>query len=93
MKLRDLERHLVKHGARRVGEGAGHTKWRGPAGAPSVVPRHREIDLGLVRKICRDLGVDTPTGSRWEQRTGGRRSVAGLRRLQRTRQELHLGLF
>lgn len=64
MKLRDLERHLLEHGARRVGEGANHTKWREPAGSPSVVPRHREIDFGLVRKICRDRGVDTPTGAR-----------------------------
>lgn len=64
MKLRDLERHLLEQGARRVGEGANHTKWRGPAGAPSVVPRHREIDFRLVRKVCRDLNIDIPTGSR-----------------------------
>jgi len=64
VKLRDLERHLLEHDARRVGEGANHTKWRGPTGAPSVVPRHREIDFRLVRKICRDLDIDTPTGAR-----------------------------
>ncbi|MGI8731165.1 MAG: type II toxin-antitoxin system HicA family toxin [Solirubrobacteraceae bacterium] len=58
MKLRDLERHLLEHGARRAGEGANHTKWRGPRGAASVVPRHREIDFRLIRKICRDLGND-----------------------------------
>ena len=64
MKLRDVERHLLDSGARRVGEGANHIKWRGPAGAPSVVPRHREIDFRLVRKICRDLGIEEPPGSR-----------------------------
>jgi len=64
VKLRDLERHLLEQGARRVGEGANHTKWRGPAGAPSVVPRHREIDFRLVRKVCRDLNIDIPTASR-----------------------------
>jgi len=64
VKLRDLERHLLEHDPRRVGEGANHTKWRGPTGAPSVVPRHREIDFRLVRKICRDLDIDTPTGAR-----------------------------
>ena len=64
MKLRELERHLIQHGSHRVGEGANHTKWRGPAGAPSVVPRHRDIDFRLVRKICRDLGIDAPTGAR-----------------------------
>lgn len=30
----------------------------------SVVPRHREIDYGLARKICRQLQVPTPTGAR-----------------------------
>lgn len=64
MKLRDVEKHLLEHGARRVGEGANHTKWRGANGAPSVVPRHREIDFRLVRKICRDLSVDPPQGPR-----------------------------
>ncbi|MEJ7892693.1 MAG: type II toxin-antitoxin system HicA family toxin [Solirubrobacteraceae bacterium] len=64
MKLRDVERHLLDQGARRVGEGANHTKWRGPEGSPSVVPRHREIDFRLVRKICRDLGIEPPDGLR-----------------------------
>jgi len=60
MKHRDLERHLRATGCRRVGEGANHTKWRGPAGPPSAVPRHREIAPGTVRAICRQLGVDPP---------------------------------
>ena len=64
MKLRDVERHLLDQGARKVGEGANHSKWRGPAGAPSVVPRHREIDYRLVRKICGDLGVEPPARGR-----------------------------
>ncbi len=64
MKLHDLERHLLDSGARKVGEGANHTKWRGPTGSPSVVPRHREIDRRLVRKICRDLQIDEPSGAR-----------------------------
>ena len=64
MKLRDLERHLLDDGARKVGEGASHSKWRGPDRAPSVVPRHREIDFRLVRKICRDLGIEPPVRGR-----------------------------
>jgi len=28
------------------------------------VPRHREIDHRLARKICKDLEIDPPTGSR-----------------------------
>lgn len=64
MKLRAVERHLLEQGARKVGEGASHTKWRGPTGSPSVVPRHRELDFRLVRKICRDLGIEAPSGPR-----------------------------
>ena len=63
MKLRDLERHLVEQGCRRIDEGANDTRWAGPAGARSVVPRHREIDFRLARKICTQLAVPAPTGS------------------------------
>lgn len=60
MKLRDLERLLAAHGARKVGEGAKHTKWRSADGTPaSAVPRHTEISPGLVRAICRQLGIPT----------------------------------
>ncbi|MDQ3091837.1 MAG: type II toxin-antitoxin system HicA family toxin [Actinomycetota bacterium] len=62
MKLRDLERHLRAQGCRRLDEGAKHTKWAGPTGARSVVPRHREIGSHVARDICRQLGVQTPTG-------------------------------
>jgi hypothetical protein len=33
-------------------------------GERSVVPRHREIDYGLARKICRQLQVPPPPGPR-----------------------------
>jgi hypothetical protein len=29
-----------------------------------VVPRHREIDFRLARKICKDLKVRPPSGAR-----------------------------
>jgi mRNA interferase HicA len=61
MKRRDLERHLSAHGCRSIDEGGNHTRWAGPEGARSVLPRHREIDYGLARKICRQLGVPPPT--------------------------------
>ena len=64
MKLRDLERHLRAHGCEPIDEGANHTRWSGPNGARSVVPRHREIDYALARKICVQLGVPAPTGAR-----------------------------
>lgn len=61
MKLRDLERHLVANGARRVGEGAKHTKWRNADGSrATAVPRHVEIGPGLVRAICRQLDITAP---------------------------------
>ena len=64
MKRRDLERHLRTQGCRQVDEGANHTRWAGPGGFRSVIPRHREIDFGLARKICAQLGVPPPSGSR-----------------------------
>jgi len=64
VKRLDLERHLRAQGCRQVDEGANHTRWAGPGGFRSVIPRHREIDFGLARKICAQLGVPPPSGSR-----------------------------
>jgi predicted RNA binding protein YcfA (HicA-like mRNA interferase family) len=61
VKLRDLERHLTAHGARKVAEGGKHTKWRSADGVrATAVPRHSEIGPGLVRAICRQLGIPAP---------------------------------
>jgi predicted RNA binding protein YcfA (HicA-like mRNA interferase family) len=64
VKRRALERHLREHGAEAVEEGARHTKWRGPAGGRSVVPRHAEIGSGVVIAICKQLGVPRPQNPR-----------------------------
>lgn len=64
MKRGDLERHLRAHGCRLIDEGGRHSRWAGPAGARSVVPRHREVDYGLARKICSQLDVPPPSGAR-----------------------------
>lgn len=64
MKRRDLERHLRAQGCRQIDEGGNHTRWAGQTGARAVVPRHREIDFGLARKICAQLEISPPTGSR-----------------------------
>ncbi len=64
MKRRDLERHLRAQGCRQIDEGGNHSRWAGPGGARSVMPRHREIDFALARKICAQLDVSQPTGSR-----------------------------
>jgi mRNA interferase HicA len=64
MKRRDLERHLREQGCREIDQGSNYARWVGPEGARSVVPRHREIDFALARKICRQLAVLPPRGPR-----------------------------
>jgi hypothetical protein len=63
LKRRDLERHLVAEGCREVG-GTKHAKWRGPGSEVSALPRHKEIGPGLVRAICKQLGVPAPDNPR-----------------------------
>ncbi|MGH2698359.1 MAG: type II toxin-antitoxin system HicA family toxin [Actinomycetota bacterium] len=62
MKRRDLERHLAAHGCERIaGRKGPHEAWENTTtGARSFVPRHREIGPGLVRGICRQLGIAQP---------------------------------
>ncbi len=57
MKRRDLERHLRAQGARLLREGGNHSFWGFDAERSTAVPRHREIDFRLARKICNDLGI------------------------------------
>jgi mRNA interferase HicA len=64
VKRRDLERHLRAHGCQLIDEGANHTRWGGPEASRSVMPRHREIDFRLARKICKDPKVPPPSGAR-----------------------------
>ncbi|MAG28761.1 addiction module toxin, HicA family [bacterium] len=61
MKRIDLIRHLRKHGCMLLREGANHSVFfHAITKRVSTVPRHREIDNFLSRKICRDLGIDEP---------------------------------
>ncbi|MEO6857090.1 MAG: type II toxin-antitoxin system HicA family toxin [Solirubrobacteraceae bacterium] len=62
MKRRDLERHLRDQGARLLREGGNHSLWGFDAERSTAVPRHREIDHRLARKICKDLGIPPPAG-------------------------------
>ncbi|MCE9527234.1 MAG: type II toxin-antitoxin system HicA family toxin [Planctomycetales bacterium] len=58
MKLRDLIRHLRKHGCVLAREGSDHSIWENPAnGRRTAVPRHREILNPTARAICRQLGI------------------------------------
>lgn len=64
MKRRALERHLREHGAAVLDEGAKHTKWRGPTGGRSIIPRQNEIGPGVAIAICKQLGVPMPPNPR-----------------------------
>jgi mRNA interferase HicA len=61
MKHRFLLDRLRRQGCVLVREGRRHTIVRNPAnGAESQVPRHREVKLGTMRGICKDLGIEPP---------------------------------
>ncbi len=61
MKRQDLIRHLELHGCELLREGGKHSLYFNPSNnQTSAIPRHREINDFLVRKICRDLGVPYP---------------------------------
>jgi len=61
MKRRDPIRHLEAHGCVLLREGGTHSVYVNRlTGKVSTVPRHREINDFLARKICRDLEVPDP---------------------------------
>lgn len=58
MKRRDLIRHLEKQGCELLREGGQHSIFiNRKTRKSSAVPRHREINEFLVRRICRDLDI------------------------------------
>lgn len=61
MKRTDLIRHLEAQGCEFLREGGNHTVYvNRRTRKSSSVPRHREINDLLVRKICRDLEISPP---------------------------------
>lgn len=61
MKRADLIRHLRAQDREPLREGSRHSVWvNRDAGKATLLPRHREINEFLARKICRDLEVDEP---------------------------------
>jgi mRNA interferase HicA len=61
MKRRALERWLTDHGCTLLREGARHSWYTNVLlNRRSAVPRHTEISDELIRKICRDLGIERP---------------------------------
>jgi hypothetical protein len=61
MKRIDLIRHLERHACEFLREGDRHTVYVNRAiRKTSAVPRHREINDFLSRKICDDLQIPRP---------------------------------
>jgi hypothetical protein len=61
MKRQELVRHLVAHFCYLLRDRGKHSVYVNPANSQSsAVPRHREINDFLARKICRDLGIPEP---------------------------------
>ena len=58
MKRIDLVRHLLAHGCELLREGGNHSVFLNRSTRKvATVPRHREINEFLARKICKDLDV------------------------------------
>jgi mRNA interferase HicA len=58
MKRLDLVRHLQQHGCDLLREGGAHSVFVNRATRKAAsVPRHREINEFLARKICCDLQI------------------------------------
>jgi predicted RNA binding protein YcfA (HicA-like mRNA interferase family) len=58
MKRRDLLRYLEQHGCELLREGGNHTIYvNRKEQKVSAIPRHKEINELLARKICKDLGI------------------------------------
>lgn len=61
MKVRDLIRHLEKHGCEFFREGKKHTVYINRATEKcSTVPRHRDVIDFTAKKICKDLQIPIP---------------------------------
>jgi predicted RNA binding protein YcfA (HicA-like mRNA interferase family) len=61
MKRLDLIRHLERNGCALLREGGSHSVYvNRERRKTSTVPRHREINDFLARRICRDLEVPLP---------------------------------
>jgi mRNA interferase HicA len=61
MKRVDLIRHIEASGCGFLREGGRHTVYVNPiARRVPTVPRHREINEFMAKKICRELEIDEP---------------------------------
>jgi predicted RNA binding protein YcfA (HicA-like mRNA interferase family) len=61
VKRTDLIRHLERHGCEFHRQGSNHTIYvNRSARRSSAVPRHRDVNDFVARKICDDLQIPRP---------------------------------
>ena len=61
MKRQELIRHVEASGCHLLREGGKHSVYFNSENSQTTaIPRHREINEFLARKICRDLGIAEP---------------------------------
>ncbi|MEK7630065.1 MAG: type II toxin-antitoxin system HicA family toxin [Patescibacteria group bacterium] len=61
MKRLDFIKHLARQGCIFIREGGKHSIFLNPTVKRiSTIPRHKEINDFLAKKICRDLGIEEP---------------------------------
>jgi predicted RNA binding protein YcfA (HicA-like mRNA interferase family) len=61
LKRRDLIRYIQKNGCEFLREGGDHTVYvNRKERKVSTIPRHREIDEYLARRICKDFAIPPP---------------------------------
>ena len=61
MKRKDLIRYIEKNGCEFLRQGGDHTVYvNRKEKKVSTIPRHREIDEYLARRICKDLAIPPP---------------------------------
>jgi hypothetical protein len=61
VKRLDLIRQVESYGCLLLREGGRHSVYFNPGNnQTSAIPRHRDRNAFLARKICRDLGVPEP---------------------------------
>ena len=80
MKRRDRIRHLESEGCELLREGGRHSVYvNRRTRKVSTVPRHRENNEHLARKICRDLEVALPAAWRTGRSAGAGALLGGGR--------------
>ena len=61
MKRRFLLRHIEKMGCEFLREGGNHSVYvNRTKNKVTTIPRHRDIDENLAKRICKDLGIPVP---------------------------------